>query len=93
MRIFRFALRPDLAGPVWIILVRQDEVHSLCWLAFVPNSDFEFVSSLSFSGKRNDQFLRRRFKLGGVFVDRHSVNGESSRVENDFRGTIAKNRE
>ncbi len=92
MRVLRFALGPDLAGTVRIILVRQNEIHSLCRLAFVTDGDLELFSGLGPCREGNDQFLRRRFKLCGRLVDRHLLNGEPRGVENDFRGTVAKNR-
>ncbi len=93
MGVFRFALRPDLTGTVRIVLVRQNEIHSLRRLAFVANGDVEFVSGLGLSGEGNDQFLCRRFKFRRRLVYRDFLNGEPGRVENNFCGTVAKNGE
>ncbi len=43
-RVFGFALCPNLFRAVWIIFVRQDEVHAFGGFAFVTNGDVEFVS-------------------------------------------------
>src|SRR5580704_11153229 len=45
-RVFGLALRPNLAGAVRVILVRQDEIETLGRLSFVAYGDVEFVASL-----------------------------------------------
>ena len=90
-RVFRFALGPDLFRAIRIVLVRQNEIHSLCRLAFVADRDFKFVAGFSLSGEGNDQLLRRRLEFCNRFIDRHLLNGEPDRVENDFRSAVAKN--
>src|ERR1700747_2006107 len=93
MSVFRFALRPDLTRTVRIVLVRQNEIHSLGGLAFIANGDVEFVPSVGLSCERNDQFLSRCLELRGRFVDCYFLYGESRGVEDDFRSAVAKNRE
>src|SRR2546425_13114490 len=56
-RVFRFALGPDLFRAIRIILVRQNEIHSLCRLALVADRNFKAVAGFSLSTERNDQLV------------------------------------